>query len=300
MPGPRDRAARVANYVTAEDEDDPNICSACLGPSTHVRMIRVPKGKACHSCERPYAAFSWRAAGDARPRFTLICKGCSTDKNACQSCMHDLATGLSMERRAQMSAEEIAALLERKRSRTTEEEVAALAANESQMQRRFQQKPCSFFAKGHCSRGAACPYRHVMPGRTETDVPATSANAAASIKARFAAAPTAAARDADEKAEEAKKTAGDRLLLEMAAAAPAVTSTAAGTAALAAAAAQSSSISSAAPQTAISQAPSAITPSASADKKSAAAPAPASEPEADEPDTSGGGGGFDFGFMDEE
>jgi hypothetical protein len=292
MPAPRDRAARVANYMTAEDEDIPNLCSACLGPSTHVRMMRVPKGKVCHTCQRPYAVFNWRASGDSRPRSTLICRGCSDAKNACQSCMHDLATGLSMEKRAQLSAEEIAAILDRKRSRTTEEEVAALAANQSQLQRRFQQRACSFFAKGNCSRGDACPYRHVMPGRTEGEVPA-KADAAQSIKARFAAAPTVVARDTAVKDAEAKKEEGTRLLLEMAASAPVVaTSSSAATASALAAVAQEA-------------APRIATPVVAPSKVVGAKPAgeevtaktQAVAPTEDEDEAAGGG--FDFGFMDE-
>jgi hypothetical protein len=108
-----------------------------------------------------------------------------------------------MEQRAAMPAEQLAALLDRKRARTTEEEVAVLAASDGLLARRFEQKPCSFFAKGHCTRGAACPYRHVLPPRTEDQVrggssaaAAAAPSASASIRDRFAAGPAAAATSA--------------------------------------------------------------------------------------------------------
>ena len=212
----RDKAARVASYITAEEADEPSLCNACLGPSTHVRMMRMPKGKKCHVCDRQYTSFQWRAANDARPRFTLICKGCSADKNACQSCMHDLATGLSMELRSQLSGEELANLLERKRNRTTEEEIAVLAANEEQLARRFQQKVCTFFAKGHCARGGACPYRHVQPARSEAAVVAPQA----AIRARFEAGTTQADEQAARSEPAAAALRAEQKLLALAASAP--------------------------------------------------------------------------------
>jgi hypothetical protein len=158
--GARETAARVARYVEAEEEATPDVCSACLGPTATLRMQRTAAGKKCHTCAKPYASFAWRPSQDARTRFTLICKACSGAKNACQSCLHDLATGLSMDKREQLSADDTAALMDRKRARTMDDEIHSLRQNAQQVKARFAQKPCSFFAKGFCSRGVACPFAH--------------------------------------------------------------------------------------------------------------------------------------------
>lgn len=156
----RNTAARVANFQKAEVSDVPSLCVVCLGPSKALRMLQQPKGKQCRKCNRPFTVFTWRAAEDARPRSTQFCQGCCTAVNACQSCFCDLATGLTMEQRAAATPEELAETVRVKQGRIDATGDDSCLTSNAGKRRRFEQKICSFFQKGFCSRGEKCPYRH--------------------------------------------------------------------------------------------------------------------------------------------
>lgn len=172
--GAHGKAARVATFQEAVDADAPSVCSRCLGSNEVVQVLKhPPQGggpiKKCHNCSRPYTAFSWRAAVDSRVRATVLCRECAALKNCCQCCLCDLATGLSMSTKAKMTPEEIAAVAAAKQSRTLEEELELLKKQEVKNTNRFEQKVCTFFAKGFCSRGAACPFRHLSAAEIEAE-----------------------------------------------------------------------------------------------------------------------------------
>ena len=190
--GAREQAARVARFVEAEVAGIPRICGGCLGPNSTVRLVAQPRHKECHSCQRPFVNYVWRPSSDSRPRFLLICRGCSVEKGACQSCLHDLHTGLELGERDTMSADDVARIVQQRRDRTDEEDVAAVARNEALLRRRLQQKRrCAFFAKGHCSRGSSCPFLHA---EGETD-PKEHSDAAAAIRVTVKTARDASAEE---------------------------------------------------------------------------------------------------------
>lgn len=160
------KAARIATFEETEVAATPTVCSSCLGPNPLVRMLRLPSGKRCHACNHVYSAFSWRASNDAKTRMTILCRACSASKMCCQSCMCDLATGLSAEKKNNLTTEELAEAVERQRNRSLTEELERLGNDERQLKRKFQQKACTFWAKGFCSRGKLCPFLHSEDGPT--------------------------------------------------------------------------------------------------------------------------------------
>lgn len=85
---------RDANIQDVENEEFPILCETCLGNNPYVRMIRVPYGKGCKSCGRPFTNFRWKAGTDARYKSTQVCQMCAKTKNVCQCCVLDLTYGL--------------------------------------------------------------------------------------------------------------------------------------------------------------------------------------------------------------
>ena len=85
---------RDANIQDVENDEFPILCETCLGNNPYVRMIRVPYGKGCTSCGRPFTNFRWKAGTDARYKSTQVCQMCAKTKNVCQCCVLDLTFGL--------------------------------------------------------------------------------------------------------------------------------------------------------------------------------------------------------------
>ena len=85
---------RDANIQDVENDEFPILCETCLGNNPYVRMIRVPYGKGCKSCGRPFTNFRWKAGTDARYKSTQVCQMCAKTKNVCQCCVLDLTFGL--------------------------------------------------------------------------------------------------------------------------------------------------------------------------------------------------------------
>ncbi|KAI8968435.1 hypothetical protein BDF20DRAFT_896344 [Mycotypha africana] len=173
-----------------EDSEFPIVCETCLGENPYVRMTKLPYGKECKICQRPYTVFRWQPGSHARHKKTEICQTCAKVKNVCQTCILDLQYGLPVEVRdkalglkseapstdinRQYFAQNLAKQTEEgdavyDSSRLTPESrgiLDQLVRNEPYYKRN-RAHICSFFLKGECKRGDACPYRHELPVENE-------------------------------------------------------------------------------------------------------------------------------------
>ncbi|KAG5238305.1 hypothetical protein OIU78_007998 [Salix suchowensis] len=170
-----------------ERSDFPIICESCLGDNPYVRMTRAEFDKECKICTRPFTVFRWRPGRDARFKKTEVCQTCSKVKNVCQVCLLDLEYGLPVQVRdtalsinsndaipkSDVNREYFAEEHDR-RARAGidyESSFGKAQANDTilKLQRttpyykRNRAHVCSFYARGECTRGAECPYRHEMP-----------------------------------------------------------------------------------------------------------------------------------------
>ena len=85
------------NMQKSDDGEFPILCETCLGDNPYVRMIRVPLGRGCKTCGRPYTTFRWKAGSEGRYKNTQICQMCAKTKNVCQCCVLDLTYGLPVQ-----------------------------------------------------------------------------------------------------------------------------------------------------------------------------------------------------------
>lgn len=143
--------------------------------------------KECKICTRPFTVFRWRPGRDARFKKSEVCQTCSKLKNVCQVCLLDLEYGLPVQVRdtalsinsneaipkSDVNREYFAEEHDR-RSRAGidyESSYGKVRPNDTilKLQRttpyykRNRAHVCSFYARGECTRGAECPYRHEMP-----------------------------------------------------------------------------------------------------------------------------------------
>jgi pre-mRNA-splicing factor RBM22/SLT11 len=175
-----------------EDTEFPLVCETCLGDNPYVRMTKETHGKKCKICDIPFTVFAWQAGTRGRLKKVEICRNCARSKNVCQVCIYDLQYGLPVQVRDKVLAEEgnsdaIVAVPQSDANRAWMtamqerdiEQGKALAgcvpANSAaamklqgmaRMEPRYERnlpKLCSFFAKGECTRGSLCPFRHEMP-----------------------------------------------------------------------------------------------------------------------------------------
>eukprot|EP01063_Lacrimia_lanifica_P022022 TRINITY_DN29732_c0_g1_i1.p1 TRINITY_DN29732_c0_g1~~TRINITY_DN29732_c0_g1_i1.p1 ORF type:complete len:316 (+),score=139.94 TRINITY_DN29732_c0_g1_i1:70-948(+) len=185
--GARGTSARGGAKYTANETnaDFPILCETCLGPNQYVRMIRMEFNKECNVCARPTTSFRWKPGRDARYKTTVVCQTCSKMKNVCQCCLFDLEYGLPtavrdkhvegeamVNHKSAIQTEYFAAQNEKKLAEgtltahqsgatreTTNPELLRMARRQPSYNRN-RAKVCSFFLKGECTRGKACPYRH--------------------------------------------------------------------------------------------------------------------------------------------
>lgn len=174
-----------------EAEDFPQLCETCLGDNPYVRMMKENFGSACKICTRPFTVFRWKPGKRARYKKTEICQTCARMKNVCQTCVLDLQFNLPVQVRDSFLAKadggdervivpESDANREwfaQQHNRMLEQEGAVSAygkatgqnsalvqlARKEPYYKRNRAHLCSFFARGECNRGEACPYLHEMP-----------------------------------------------------------------------------------------------------------------------------------------
>ncbi len=171
-----------------EEASFPVVCEMCLGTNPYMRMTKEPYGHDCKVCLKPFTNFRWCPGAKMRFRRTEICNTCARLKNVCQSCLFDLQYGLPVQVRDSVlgiteslpkneanrnffiasNAERIARgdsnLIDYDKSvdPAAKAILQELADKRKVTNKRMLANPCSFFAKGTCTRGEACPYRHVL------------------------------------------------------------------------------------------------------------------------------------------
>ncbi|ORX45318.1 hypothetical protein DM01DRAFT_1328655 [Hesseltinella vesiculosa] len=178
-----------------EDAEFPIVCETCLGDNPYVRMSKVPYGKECKTCQRPFTVFRWQPGSAMRFKKTEICQNCAKIKNVCQTCILDLQYGLPVQVRdqalgikpdapttdinrqfhAQNMAHQVeSGLIDPNTGNSAYDHVG----NQDILQQLSRREPnyqrnrahiCSFFVRGECKRGASCPYRHEIPS-TDKDL----------------------------------------------------------------------------------------------------------------------------------
>ncbi|KAJ2357949.1 Pre-mRNA-splicing factor slt11 [Coemansia erecta] len=162
----------------------PILCETCLGENPYVRMTREPQGSECKICTRAFTVFRWQPGRAMRHKKTEICAPCARLKNVCQTCVLDLEHGLPVQARDAVLGQQSSvptqptnrrdylAKLDAPGSEPTDFGGKAQPHAREQLRRMARTDPyykrnrahvCSFFVKGQCTRGRACPYRHEMP-----------------------------------------------------------------------------------------------------------------------------------------
>lgn len=177
------------------DADTPLLCETCLGPNPYVRMSKQHQGKECKVCGRPFTVFRWNPGSGMRFKKTEICTTCAKLKNVCQSCILDLEYHLPTQVRdaalgtsvkipmsdinRQYFVNRMDALLDGTSTEATTSLVGPSRAGHDLLKKLANHEPdykrnrplvCSFYARGACTRGEACPYRHDMPSSTTSTV----------------------------------------------------------------------------------------------------------------------------------
>ncbi|KAH0446010.1 hypothetical protein IEQ34_025155 [Dendrobium chrysotoxum] len=182
----------------AEAAETPILCETCLGPNPYVRMSKQAFGKECKICDRPFTVFRWNPGAGMRTKKTEICTTCAKVKNVCQTCVLDLQFGLPVQVRdtalgisksgpstdinkqyyvnqleANMDANGMIESSVGPSSRAGQEILKQLAKQRTDPRggdayRRNRAHLCSFYAKGECNRGDACPFRHELPIKNDT------------------------------------------------------------------------------------------------------------------------------------
>lgn len=154
-------------------------------------------GAECKICTRPFTVFRWQPGSVARFKKTEICQTCAKSRNVCQTCLLDLQFGLPTQVRdtalgvtqkaptsainREFYAQNIEAAIENGvedntsgggasggavnfgRADPAAREMLKKLARQHPSYNRNKPHFCSFFAKGECNRGDACPYRHELP-----------------------------------------------------------------------------------------------------------------------------------------
>jgi len=171
------------NKAGWEQSEFPILCETCLGDNPFIRMSKQEYGRSCGTCARPFTVFRWNPGTAMRFKTTVVCQTCAKVKNVCQTCLLDLEYGLPTQVRdtalalqneaptSDINREYYAqnmegkldgnkSLLDSGRAQSAGKEMLKQLARTDPYYKRNRPHICSFFAKGECSRGTECPYRH--------------------------------------------------------------------------------------------------------------------------------------------
>eukprot|EP01127_Copromyxa_protea_P001247 TRINITY_DN11288_c0_g1_i1.p1 TRINITY_DN11288_c0_g1~~TRINITY_DN11288_c0_g1_i1.p1 ORF type:complete len:373 (-),score=79.03 TRINITY_DN11288_c0_g1_i1:89-1111(-) len=153
-------------------------------------MTRAEFDKECKVCTRPFTVFRWRAGTKGRYKKTEICQTCAKLKNVCQTCLLDLTFNLPVQVRdsalgitttdipkSDATREYMNKINEQKVAQgllpydhaAIDPAIFRMARNQPHYDRN-RAHICSFFVKGTCNRGDACPFRHEMPSEEKSDL----------------------------------------------------------------------------------------------------------------------------------
>ncbi|SPO35232.1 related to Cell cycle control protein cwf5 [Pseudozyma flocculosa] len=182
------RALLFQSAPESEVEETPILCETCLGPNPYVRMAKQPRGMACKVCSRPFTVFRWNPGVGMRFKKTEICTTCAKIKNVCQTCILDLQYGLPVQVRdtalnlkqsmpnadanrhhyiqaMESQLEGATSLIDSSAGPSSRagQELLKKMARRDPGYKRNRPHLCSFYAKGNCTRGDECPYRHELP-----------------------------------------------------------------------------------------------------------------------------------------
>ncbi|KAI0043991.1 pre-mRNA-splicing factor SLT11 [Auriscalpium vulgare] len=178
------------NKAGWEQSEFPILCETCLGDNAFVRMSKQEFGRSCGTCARPFTVFRWNPGAGARYKTTVVCQTCAKTRNVCQTCLLDLEyhlptqvrdTALGVANEAPTSdinreyyAQNMEAkfadndhLLKAGKTSSAGKEMLKQLARTDPYYKRNRPHVCSFFAKGECTRGDECPYRHEKPVQNE-------------------------------------------------------------------------------------------------------------------------------------
>ncbi|KIJ41278.1 hypothetical protein M422DRAFT_229735 [Sphaerobolus stellatus SS14] len=174
------------NKAGWEQSEFPILCETCLGDNAFVRMSKQEFGRECGSCNRPFTVFRWNPGAGMRTKKTVICQTCAKIKNVCQTCILDLEYGLPTQvRDTALALKNEAPTTDINREYYSQNMDGKLDGNKSGLDsgravsagkdmlkqlarsepyyKRNRPHVCSFFVKGECNRGDACPFRHEKP-----------------------------------------------------------------------------------------------------------------------------------------
>ncbi|KAJ3042707.1 RNA binding motif protein 22 [Rhizophlyctis rosea] len=148
-------------------------------------MTRQGFGKECKICGRPFTIFKWCPGAGMRNKKTEICQTCAKIKNTCQTCVLDLEFGLPVQvRDSVLNVQQVVpksnvnreffvqnaekqlgdqSLVDYGKADSAAKEVLKKMSRVEPYYKRNRAHICSFFVKGQCNRGDACPFRHELP-----------------------------------------------------------------------------------------------------------------------------------------
>jgi pre-mRNA-splicing factor RBM22/SLT11 len=155
-----------------------------------MRMTKDNFGADCKICLKPFTVFRWCPGKGMRFRRTEICQTCCKLKNTCQSCILDLQYGLPVQIRdgilqikescpqneanreyflasnsAKLARNDVTLIDYDKTDPAAKailEQVSQKYSNTKTIELRNAPLVCSFYAKGACTRGSECPYKHIL------------------------------------------------------------------------------------------------------------------------------------------
>ncbi|EFJ09312.1 hypothetical protein SELMODRAFT_428163 [Selaginella moellendorffii] len=114
-------------------------------------MTKANFDKECKICARPFTVFRWKAGRDSRYKKTEICQTCSKLQRS--------------DVNREYFAEEHDRKVDHESSfgKVRPNDMILKLQRTSPYYKRNRAHVCSFFVRGGCQRGDACPYRHEMP-----------------------------------------------------------------------------------------------------------------------------------------